>query len=65
MTDTFGRQDGHDPEADENCATGLCEHERGPAAARPPAFSADFVIEAFFGSSSRLHARLTDPEGRP
>lgn len=63
------RQDGHDPKGSEYCATGLCEHERGPGlAVTSPPGSPEFVIEAFFASSSRLHASLTarddDPEGQ-
>lgn len=60
------RQDGHDTQGDENCAAGLCEHERGTALPPRRPVSPDFIIGAFFDASSRLHAQLTDrddPEG--
>jgi hypothetical protein len=54
MSDIWSRQDGHDPERDENCATGLCEHERGsalrPPVRRPGSLS---VLAAFFGDRDR------------
>ena len=44
----FTRQDGHDPEGSEYCATGLCEHERGPAVSEPPRPVRSDVMAAFW-----------------
>jgi hypothetical protein len=44
----FTRQDGHDPEHNQGCATGLCEHERGPAFPAPKQHVRSEVMAAFW-----------------
>lgn len=55
------RADGHDPQADECCATGLCEHERGPAFPEPQPRPRSEVMAAFW--RGLIYRDSTGPEG--